>query len=299
MNAPEIADRQFTIEHFLTRSGRDTLPLALAFTQARVDNNRPCRGPLAEFVRRGREGALDQYLLLHAIASNGDEGFDVRVPAATWARAMGGWFDPVDGTVAASALHAVSRNWRFLLEQKLVRTERVARLVRVTLLADDGSGSPYRHIGEGMKDRRLDGPGYLQLPYAYWREGWHERLSLAAKAMLLVSLYLGDGFSLPAAKLPDWYGIGATTGERGLRELRSENLLHAERLRRPDAESPVGFSWANYYELRPPFGPRGVLSKGAHPKWLGAEPKMRKKSAEGGDLTDSEKVEILAEAGLR
>jgi hypothetical protein len=93
---------------------------------------------------------------------------------------------------------------------------------------------------------------------------------LVAKAMLLISLYLGDGFSLPYAKLPEWYGIGAASGERGMRELRSHNLLHAERLRRPDAESPVGFSWANYYELRPPFGPRGVLSKGAHPDWSGA-----------------------------
>jgi hypothetical protein len=172
----------------------------------------------------------------------------------------------VRGTGPSPAKHQPRR--RSTVGEQIV--ERVARLVRATLLADDGSGEPYRHIGEERKDRRLDGPGYP-----------------------------GDGFSLPAAKLPDWYGIGATTGERGLRELRSEKLPHAERLRRPDAESPVGFSWANYHELRPPFGPRGVLSKGVHPQWMGAEPKLKKKSVEDGGLTESEKAEILAEAGSR
>jgi hypothetical protein len=278
MSTAEIANRQFTIEHFLERSGREALPLAMAFTQGRTDQKRACAGPLATFVRRSREGALEQYLLFHALASNGEEGFDVRLPAASWARAIGGWYDPKSGVVAPSALHAVSRNWAFLRELKLVEVERVARRVRATLLADDGSGEPYRHLGAGMKDQRLGGPGYLQLPYAYWREGWHERLSVVAKAMLLIALYLGDGFPLPYAKLPEWYGIGAASGERGLRELRAHKLLHTERLRRPDAESPVGFSWANYYELRPPFGPRGVLSKGAHPDWSGA-------AADGGRTT--------------
>lgn len=281
MENTEIADRKFTIEFYLDRSGRETLPLALGFTQSRSDNNRPGPGPLAEFVRRGRETALEQYLLLHAIASSGEEGFDVRLPAGAWARAIGGWFDPKTGKVEDAALHAVSRNWKFLRELRLIETARVGRQVRATLLADDGSGSTYKHLGEGKKDQKLDGPGYFQLPYAYWRDGWHEKLSLSAKAMLLIALYPGNGFPLPYNKLPSWYGISASTGERGLKELMANGLLHCENHRRPDAESPVGFTDANYYELRPPFGPHEARSKLAHPAWMGASSAPSKPSRKG------------------
>jgi hypothetical protein len=276
MESTGIADRQFTIEYYLDRSGRKTLPLALGFTQRRSDNNRPGPGPLAEFVRRGRETALEQYLLLHAIASSGEEGHDVRLPAAAWARAIGGWFDPETGIVDDAALHAVSRNWKLLRDLKLVETTRVGRQVRATLLADNGSGIPYEHLGEGMKGKKLEGSGYFQLPYAYWRERWHEKLSLPAKAMLLIALYPGNGFPLPYNKMPSWYGISESSAERGLNELLKNGLLHRENHRRPDAESPVGFTDANYYELRPPFGPKGTLSKLAHPDWVGAQPPKAK-----------------------
>ena len=194
---------------------------------------------------------MEQYLFLHAIASGEEEGFDVRLGAATWARATGGHFDPETGVIEQAALHAVSRNWKFLRDIGLVATERVGRKVRAHLLADDGSGMPYKHIAAGKKGEKLNGPGYLKLPYEYWWQRWHERLSLPAKAMLLIALYQGDGFSLPYNKLPEWYGISAATGERGLRELREAGLLHRERHRRPDPESPVGFSDVYYYQLLP------------------------------------------------
>jgi len=265
VDTQDIADRQYTIEHYLNRSGRDTLPLDRRFVQRRVENNRPAPGPLAELVRRGRETALEQYLLLHAVASNDDEGrFDVRVPATTWARAIGGYFDPTTGVVEAAALHAVSRNWRLLRELRLIDRERAGRHARVWLLADDGSGAPYVHPGEGALGKTLEnGPGYVQLPFTYWHGRWHERLSLAAKAVLLISLAAGDGFALPYGKFPDWYGISASTGERGLTELRGHELLHREQHRRPDPESPVGFADVYHYELLPPFGPRGKRSKSA------------------------------------
>lgn len=283
MKSTGIADRQFTIEYYLDRSGRKALPLALGFTQSRSDNHRAGPGPLAEFVRRGRETALEQYLLLHAIASSGEEGYDVRLPAGAWARAIGGWFDPETGKLEDAALHTVSRNWKLLRELKLVETTRVGRKVRATILADDGSGMPYVHPGQGKKDQKLEGSSYFQLPYAYWRERWHEELALPAKAMLLIALYPGDGFPLPYNKLPSWYGVSESTGERGLNELIEKGLLHRENHRRPDAESPVGFTDANYYELRPPFGPRGKLSKSAHPDWRGAESQKSKgKKGAGG-----------------
>jgi len=282
MMSSEIADRQFTIEYYLERSRRDALPLALGFLQGRNEQNRPIPGPFSHFVRRGRGTALEQYLLLHAIASGETEGFDVRLGAATWARAIGGYFDPETGVIEAAALHAVSRNWGFLKEIGLVETERVGRKVRARLLADDGSGEAYRHIGAGMKGKKLNGHGYLKLPYTYWRQGWHEKLSLPAKAMLLIALYQGDGFSLPYNKLSEWYGISAATGQRGLRELREGGLLHRERHRRRDPESPVGFADVYHYQLLPPFGPRGEASAAKPKLWRGpAQATQKARRAKG------------------
>lgn len=269
MSSSEIADRQFTIEFYLERSKRPALPLERGFLQGRDEQNRPTPGPLSDFVRRGRDTALEQYLLLHAIASGEAEGFDVRLGAATWARAIGGYFDPETGVIEDAALHAVSRNWRFLREIKLVKTERVGRKVRALLLADDGSGEPYQHVGAGMKGKKLDGPGYFKLPYEYWRQGWHKELTLPAKAMLLIALGQADGFALPYNKLPEWYGISPASGQRGLAELGDRGLLHRERHRRRDPESPVGFADVYHYQLLPPFGPRGEDSAAKPKLWKG------------------------------
>lgn len=275
MSRSLIATQQTTIEHFLDRSSRDVLPLQRTFLQQKDANGRPRPGPLATFVKRSREGALDQFLFAHAIASQADdqtEAFDVRLHAAVWARAAGGYVDPKSGEVAESDLHAVSRNWRFLAELKLVRTERVKRLARVTLRADDGSDEPYRHIAEGRRGQKLaegDSSGYLRLPYAYWRNGWYLKLDLVGKVMLLIALSAGDGFPLPTNKGPDWYGVSPATIERGLRQLRDLGLLHREKHRRVENESPVGFADLWYYELRPPFGPRGYRSSSAHANYRG------------------------------
>lgn len=269
VTSSEIADRQYTIEFYLERSGRDELPLALGFLQRRTEQNKPAPGPMSQFIRRGRETALEQYLLLHAIASGEDGDFDVRLGAATWARAIGGYFDPKTGVLDDAALHAVSRNWNFLKEIGLIETERVGRKVRARLLADDGSRQPYQHVGAGKKGKKLNGPGYLKLPYEYWRQGWHEKLTLPAKAMLLIALYQGDGFALPYNKLPQWYGVSPATGQRGLAELRDKGLLHRERHRRRDPESPVGFADVYHYQLLDPFGPRGEPSAAKPPFWTG------------------------------
>jgi hypothetical protein len=279
MQRPEIADRQYTIDYYLDRSKREALPLAWGFLQGRNEQNRPIPGPLSQFVRRGRERTLEQYLLLHAIASGETEGFDVRLPATTWARATGGYFDPDTGVVEPAALHAVSRNWAFLKKIGLVETERIGRRVRARLLADDGSRQPYLHVGAGMKGKKLEGHGYLKLPYAYWRQRWHEKLSLPAKAMLLIALYQGDGFSLPYNKLSEWYGISKATGQRGLKELKDEGLLHRERHRRPDPESPVGFADVYHYQLLPPFGPRGEAAAAKPKFWKGPGKKRGRKRA--------------------
>jgi hypothetical protein len=276
----EIADQEFTLKHYLDRSKRPWLPLALGFLQGRDEEGNLVPGPLKELMRRGRETALGQYLFFHAIASGEQEGgFDVRLPASTWARANGGYFDPKTGRVDDAALHAVSRSWKLLRELELVKTERAGGRVKVFLLADDGSGDPYKHVGADKKGKKLDGPGYFKLPYEYWYEGWHKKLSLAGKAMLLVALYQGDGFPLSYEQTPRYYGISSATAQRGLRELVDAGLLHREQHRRPEPESPYGFADVYYYELLPPFGPRGWAAKWSHSAWRGPEVADKKKSA--------------------
>jgi len=286
VSEPEIADQQYTLEHYLKRSKRKALPLALGFLQGK--DGEP--GPLKELTRRGRETALDQYLFAHAIASKEQEGvFDVRLPASTWARAIGGWFHPETGEVESAALHAVSRNWKLLRELKLVRTERVGGRVKVFLLADDGSGAPYEHVASGKRGKKLGGPGFLQLRYEYWYDGWHKRLSLPGKAMLLVCLYQGNAFPLPYDKVPVYYGISSATAQRGLRELQEMALLYREKHRRPEPEAPHGFTEVCYYELLPPFGPRTSFSKWKPASWRGPSGKPKRKAKSKRGKTDSPK----------
>jgi len=128
----------------------------------------------------------------------------------------------------------------------------------VTLLREDGSGAPYAHPGEGSGSGKRD--PYLQLPFAYWLDGYYDRLQLPAKAMLLIALSLPRRFPLPAERAPDWYGISASTAERGLRELRNEGLLRTEREAKSAPLAPEGYTLVNFYTLNPPFEPHGRRS---------------------------------------
>src|SRR4051794_15549505 len=81
-----VASQHETVEAILDASKRSSAraPLRWTFVQQRVAGPARVRpGPLAELVRRGREPALDQYLLLVAWASGG--AHDVRRPAILWA----------------------------------------------------------------------------------------------------------------------------------------------------------------------------------------------------------------------
>jgi hypothetical protein len=189
---------------------------------------------MAELVRRARERALDQYLLLLAWAGDGER--DVHRPSAEWARALGFPDDEASG-------QRVSRNWRILRELRLVRTEKRGRNVSATPLREDGSGAAY----EPPRD------DFLILPDAYWRERWHVRLDLAAKAMLLIALSLPDRFPLSPRHATSEYGISKSTAERGLRALRRHGLLRTEQQALRTPRAPKGYTVANVYTLQPPF----------------------------------------------
>jgi len=95
--------------------------------------------------------------------------------------------------------------------------------------------------------------------------------------MLLIALSHGDGFALPYNKLAEWCGVSQASGQRGLAELRDRGLLHRERHRRRDPESPVGLSDVYQYQLLPPFGPRGEDSAAKPKHWKGPGRVARKR----------------------
>lgn len=236
---PIVATQADTIKAILERSNRDHVPVRRAFVQQRRGGGGA--GMLAAFVSTHRGTALDLYLLAHALAS--DKPYDVALPAAVWARAVG-----LRGKGAESA---ISKNWRWLEDQRLIKSERRGRMRAVTLLHEDGSGARYRHPATD-RQRRGD---YFKVPYAYWEGNFANRLGLAAKAVLLIalSLQMEEQFTLPRDRASAWYGISAATIQRGLADLLARGIVRyqVKHVRAP--LSPRGYTTVRLYRLFPPF----------------------------------------------
>lgn len=239
----QIAGSQQTIEALLELSKRDHVPLRNSFVQrspSRIKGRAvtPKPGILAEFVAARHDRALEQYLLLHAAASAAP--FDVARESQVWARALG------LGT-ASSSRTAISKNWRWLEERRLITRGRKARKSVVTILREDGAGKPYSHPASDKP------PRWFKLPYAYWLGEYHRQLDLPGKSFLLIALSLEDGFVLPSDQVQRWYGISAQTLTRGQRSLRRADVLDVRRNRKTAPLAPEGFAYEYSYTLKPPF----------------------------------------------
>ena len=254
MNALPPPSRSDTIEAILAASQRptQTVPIRWSLMQDRTGGgSKP--GPLAALIGRGRDSTIEQYLLAHALASG--EGYAVRLASAVWTRALGLSDD-------AAGRRTVGRNWRILSELGLVSTCRAGREIQATILDESGNRTPYRHPGEAPAQH------YLQLPFAYWREGFHTRLSVPGKAVLMIAMTLGDWFSLPTRRGPAWYGLSRSTFERGFASARQHQVLEVRTLPKLAPLSPTGWTEENFYRLMPPFGPVGKVAKSAHEIFL-------------------------------
>lgn len=235
-----MADQREAIEALLARSGREFVPLRRAFVQRR--DERGGGGPVAAFTKR--EPALDLYLLLHALAAS--KPWDVVLASRVWARLLD------DITPDERSLTFLSRQWRWLEDQRLVRLERAGRHRRVSLLREDGSGAPYIHPGLGTKREPPEGD-YFRLPYAYWRGAFDQRLKVPGKTVLLIALSLQDNFLLPVEHGARWYGVSPERVQRGLKELLGFNLLTVKTHRREAPLTERGYTFDRRYTLRPPF----------------------------------------------
>lgn len=232
---PPQFTQQEQIEAIIEKSQRMRVPLRNAFVQKGTGSD-SVPGPLSKIVRHHDELLLDLYLLVVMAATK--EPHDVIVPAGTWVRALA----PNEAVTTVRVSRALAR----LEKLRLIRRRRVGRLSALTLLKEDGSGDAYTRPIEA-------GDFWFQVPVEYWYQGWHRKLSFAAKAMLLIGLQRGPGFTLPARKAARWYGISADTVERGLAELESNGLLEHTWGWKRDAFSHEGVVRVYVRNLKAPF----------------------------------------------
>lgn len=237
-----------------SRGGRrEFVPIRRSFLQARVAGGGA--GPLADFVSGRRERALDLYLLIHALASS--PPWDIAPGWRAWAAALG-----MPETDASEV--SVSKTLSWLEKRQLIRSERDRLLRRIYLLDENGSGMPYEHPARSSR------PDYFKLPYAYWLEGWHRRLDLAATAVLLIALSLRSPFVLPLDHGARWYGISRDTVRRGLRALVEAEVLTFRSNVKRAPRSVTGATEERRYTLQEAFASRerravprsGVLAPG-------------------------------------
>jgi hypothetical protein len=241
MATPPVATQQDTINEIVKKSGRpDSVPVRRVFLQ-QGQRSQLRAGPLATFVRHHDARGLDLYVLTLTLATH--EPFAAILPAGVWARAL--------GLRGAGRSAAVSRTWKRLEDLGLISRARRGRTAAITLLREDGSGEPYTTVGSR-------GDPYLQLPLAYFHDGWYKQMDLPTKAVLLIALSLRDDFYLPAEWVHRWYGLSADTTERGLTKLRSFGLLEREMHYKPAPLTDQGWTKEYTYSLRPPFVRRGA-----------------------------------------
>lgn len=232
--AMEIATPDETLLDLLNRSQRKSIPIRRSFLQ--LPDKRP--GPLARFVEGRRPIALDLWMLVHAGASSAP--WDVRQPAMSWARML-------DMPQTTGSETTISRNWTWLEEQKLIRSERDHRVRKIYLLWEDGSGRDFERATG--KDR-----GFFKVPYEYFADRIHRELKLAGKATLLICLAQGPTFTLPTERAAGWYGVSPDTLQRGLDELRELELLKVWTRTKKAPRARYGYTVENHYALLGAFG---------------------------------------------
>jgi DNA-binding transcriptional ArsR family regulator len=232
---PQDPTSQETIEALLNKAQRIRVPFRNTFVQiGKRSKTKP--GKMATLIRHRDERGLDLYLLIMAVAAH--EPYVAKFDAGVWARALG-----PHGSVSAAV---VSRALGRLEDLKLISRRRVGRKVAITVLNEDGSGDPY------TRPVSKEDP-WFQLPVEYWLDGWHRKLPLVAKAMLLIALSLPEPFTLAADKAQEWYGISADTVERGFAKLEESGLLDKTWTRRKAPLTGRGYVMEYRRRLLPPF----------------------------------------------
>ncbi|MEW1682873.1 hypothetical protein [Streptomyces sp. NPDC093594] len=116
---------------------------------------------------------------------------------------------------------------------------------------------------------------YFKLPYEYWDSNWHNRLTLPAKAVLLIAMSLRKPeFTLPDRWTSQWYGISEATVTRGRAQLEDKGIIAVAREETTSSLKEMhGFGKRTYYRLDDPFN-RNIRNGLTQPSPMG--PSSRK-----------------------
>jgi len=132
----------------------------------------------------------------------------------------------------------VSKAWTRLEKRGLVEKGRKNRVASVTLLTEDGTGLDYsRPVAD-----------FISIPHSFWLDGpddhhqWHEVLTLAEIAVLMIAHMNLEKFALPAERAPDYHEISADTFTRGAKKLGAHGLLEIEWSHKTAPTAPAGLS---------------------------------------------------------
>jgi hypothetical protein len=213
---------------------RDRVAVRMDFCQEFGGERRA--GPLHLFVNGRRLFALQLYLLLLCMAQG--DPWDKELSGTSWALML--------DQAGAGAESKVSRSWGWLAENNLVRTERKGRHLRVYRLHEFGNGEDFTRPKSH----------FFYLPFAFFTEGWHQKLSLPATATLLVSLSSSrrtPWFALPLEHAANWFAISADTLNRGFDELQDEGLVASNLRAVRDPRARGGTKRVREYALRGSF----------------------------------------------
>ncbi len=158
---------------------------------------------------------------------------------SAWALALGRENPGAEATI--------SRNWTWLEAHGLVRLERRGRALKVFRLDESGGKKYEKPDGRlGRLDR------FFYLPFEFFTEEWHTKLSLHATAVLLIALSVSTRepwFELPTEHAPERYKISADTVQRGLVELQDHGLLKVSQRRKRDRRARFATTTVNDYAL--------------------------------------------------
>ncbi|MCX4657605.1 hypothetical protein OG249_37750 [Streptomyces microflavus] len=252
-----MSDRVMTqkesIEYLLGRSKRkdDTFPIRREFIQARVEGlllGEPTTGPgpLSKLLRAPH--ALELLLLVYAVTTGGDFGVTER--SQLWARAAGIYMLP-----DRNASVAVSRQWQHLEKLGLIKRRQHGRFKRIIKRHECGLGGGRLSVAYSAPTG-AKGDVYFRVPFAYWREGWHQKLDMPGKAVLLAAMSRRrETFTLPQdTRGARALGLGRHTVTRGIDELLSHELLVKTGTdEMVNVRTKRGYEWVNTYQLAKPF----------------------------------------------
>lgn len=233
-------DRRTMLLQMLAGTKRGAVPIRSAFIQ-KPRTAGPRRGNMLEVFARN-ERAVDAYLLIHAMAS-ASSPYDAKWPIETWVQVAR--FD--EAAELHSAKAAWSRAARLLREQKLIGKVRRRNYVDYHLLNESGDGRPY------IRPKTESDGTWFSLPHIYWTEGFDNSLTWSEKRVLLVALDQKDGFNIPVARMPQWYGISATAAQEGYTGLVRRGILSASTEYEASPKSPTGWREVKRYTVLAPW----------------------------------------------